>query len=112
MRDEQHLSIIQFAYLHDLQQQFQREISELIDIYLHDARRKLANLHKALHDLNYTNFLGAIRELRLRSIDVGAIRFSYYCLQLEIAVQEMRLESVQKLIHFLEETFETVVKAL
>ena len=112
MGDEKHLAIIELSYLRDLQHQFQREITELIDIYLHDAKRKLANLHKALEEENYANYIGAARELRLRSVDVGAIRFSYYCLQLEVAVQEMRLESVNKLTFFLEASFDVVSEAL
>lgn len=112
MGDEKHLNIIQTSYLRDLQQQFQKEVPELIDIYLHDAKRKIANLHKALEEENYSNFIAAARELRLRSIDIGAIQFSYYCLQLEIVVQEMRLESVLKLTILLEEAFQVVHLAL
>ncbi len=112
MGDEKHLSIIQTSYLRELQQQFQKEVPELIDIYLHDAKRKIANLHKALEEENYSNFIGAARELRLRSIDIGAIQFSYHCLQLEIVVQEMRLESVKKLTSLLEQTFQLVLQAL
>ncbi len=112
MRDEKHLAIIQTSYLRDLQQQFQREVTELIDIYLHDAKRKISNLHKALAEENLSNFIGAARELRTRSVDVGAIQFSYLCLQLEIAVQEMRLESVTRLTHFLEKAFFAVNDAL
>lgn len=112
MVDEKHLAIIQPSYLRDLQQQFQREVTELIDMYLHDAKRKFVTLYKALEEENYANFIGAARELRTRSIDVGAIRFSYYCLQLEVAVQEMRLESVKKLTDFLETAFIAVSDAL
>ncbi|MBS0285773.1 MAG: hypothetical protein JSR17_00230 [Proteobacteria bacterium] len=112
MGDEKHLSIIRTSYLRDLQIQFQKEVTELIDIYLHDAKRKIANLHKALLDANYANYIGAVRELRLRSVDVGAIQFSYRCLQLEIAVQEMRLEFIKELTSLLESEFVAVQLAL
>ncbi len=105
-------NIIKLSFLKELQHTFQKEVVELIDIYLHDAKRKIANLYKALEESNLSNFSAASRELRQRSIDVGAIQFSYHCLVLEIAAQEMRVESLPKLISSLEEQFLVVRQEL
>jgi len=75
MGDDVRSHIINISLLRELQQAFQKDICELIDIYLHDANRKIANLYKALNEANLENFAAAARELRLRSLDIGAIQF-------------------------------------
>ncbi|MBS0289130.1 MAG: hypothetical protein JSS07_03705 [Proteobacteria bacterium] len=112
MGDDHHSNIIKRSLLRELQQTFQKDVVELIDIYLHDAKRKIANLYKALQEKHLANFVGAARELRLRSIDIGAVRFSYFCLRLEIAAQEARFECLHPLTSALEGEFTTVREAL
>jgi hypothetical protein len=112
MRDLDLSNIIKLSYLKDLQQLFHKEIAELIDIYLHDAKRKIANLYKALEESNIANFTAAARELRVRSIDIGAITFSHRCLSLEVATQEFRLEALPQLALMLEKQFMFVKEEL
>jgi type IV secretory pathway VirB4 component len=112
MGDEANTHAIKLSFLKELQHLFQKDASELIDIYLHDAKRKIANLYKALEEANLANFSAAARELRQRSVDVGAIQFSHYCVALEIAAQELRLECLPKLTKALENQFEIIRLAL
>jgi hypothetical protein len=112
MRDLDHTNFIKLSSLKDLQQTFHKEIAELIDIYLHDAKRKIANLYKALEEANIANFTAAARELRLRSIDIGAIPFSHCCLSLEVAAQELRLEALPRLALMVEKQFAFVKEEL
>lgn len=112
MGDDVRSHVIDLSLLKALQQAFQKNVSELIDIYLHDANRKIANLHKAIQETNIENFTAAARELRQRSLDIGAIQFSYHCLALEKATQEMRLERLEQLLILLEKQFIPVSKAL
>jgi hypothetical protein len=96
--------LIQISFLKELQQVFQKEVRELIDLYLADAKRKILTLNKAIEEQNLANFKNAARELRQRSIDVGAISFSFDCLRLEMAAQEMRLESLPHLLGLIEQS--------
>ena len=90
--------VINFNALTELEHGFQKNLSELIELYLKDADKKLEQLQKANHENNLKNILCGVRELRNRSMDVGAIQFSFNCLNLELAVQERRLESIAGLL--------------
>jgi|GEM_PF-3990422 len=105
-------TLIQIPFLKELQQAFQKEVSYLIDLYLADTKRKVITLHKAIEEQNLANFRNAARELRQRSIDVGAISFSFDCLRLEMASQEMRLESLPHLLSLIEHSLVAVHKEL
>src|SRR5437868_12433369 len=105
MGDEVYSHIIKFSFLRELQETFQKEIGKLIEFYLQDAKKKINSLRKSLEEKNLTHFKAAARELRHRSIDVGAIHFSHCCLGLEIAVQEMRIESLSSLTSLVEKQF-------
>ncbi len=105
-------NIIKLSLLKKLQETFQKEMGELIELYLQDARKKIANLYKALEEKNLSNFQAAARDLRYRSIEIGAIHFSYICLSLEIAVQEMRLENLFQLTSQLERKFGQIYQEL
>lgn len=98
--------------LNEFQVAFQKDLAELIDLYLIDARKKFSNLLSALETKNLENFTGAARELRRRSMDVGAIPFSHCCLALEISTQEMRLEHLKKIVFQLENQFNDVEQEL
>jgi hypothetical protein len=104
--------LIQISFLKELQQLFQKEVRELIDLYLLDAKRKVLVLYKAIDDQNLTNFKNAARELRQRSIDVGAISFSFDCLRLEMAAQELRTESLTYLMGVLEKNLKDIIEEL
>jgi len=104
--------LIQISFLKELQQIFQKEVRELIDLYLMDAKRKITTLHKAIEEQNLMNFKNAARELRQRSIDVGAISFSFDCLRLEMAAQEIRLESLPHLLGLIEHSLVAVNEEL
>ncbi|MCS5712126.1 hypothetical protein [Candidatus Berkiella aquae] len=112
MRNTECSPLIQISFLKDLQQTFQKEVRELIDVYLIDAKRKVSALYKAVEEQNLAHFKNAARELRQRSIDVGAISFSFDCLRLEMAAQEMRLESLPYLIGILEKRFVSINEEL
>ncbi len=105
MRNGVESPAIKISLLHALSETFQRETDELIEIYLQEAKRKISILHSALSQCNITNFIATARELRLSSLDMGAIQFSHHCLSLEIAAAEMRLESLPSLISFIENQF-------
>lgn len=99
---------IDFQLLLAFQDCFQKDLIELIDIYISDAKKKFATLNKTLAMKNLKNFATAARELRIRSLDIGAVRFSHACLSLEIAVQEMRLESISRYLNQLEQQFTNI----
>lgn len=104
--------LIQISFLKELQQVFQKEARELIDLYLLDAKRKMSTLKKAIEEQNLSHFKNAARELRQRSIDVGAIPFSFDCLHLEMAAQEIRLESLPHLLNLIEQNFVAIHEEL
>jgi acetolactate synthase small subunit len=108
MGDEIGSHLIKLSYLREHQKIFQKDLRELIDIYLADGKRKIVALKKAFEDNNRENFAGALQDLRYRSIDIGAHQFSYYCLSLEIAANEMRIDSLPRLIAFIEKSFDQV----
>lgn len=90
--------IIQFSFIKELQQIFQKNISELIDIYIDEAKKKFFVLCKAYDEGNLLSVIDTARELRHRSVDIGAIPFSFLCLNVEIATQELNHPRVQQLI--------------
>lgn len=96
---------IQASLLQKLQQTFQKDVDDLIDIYIKDTKKKLKTLIKNLEDQNLQNFMAILKELRHRSVEVGAIQFSHYCLMLEIAAQEMHFKKLNLLIASLEKVF-------
>lgn len=98
--------------LSDFQVAFQKDLGELIELYLIDARKKFSSLLSALEAKNIENFTGAARDLRRRSLDVGAISFSHSCLALEISTQEMRLEHLKKIVFQLESQFNEIEEEL
>lgn len=104
--------LIDFNLLSELEQGFQKNLSELIDLYLKDAIRKIEQLQKAYQDKNFKSILNAAKELRNRSMDVGAIKFSFNCLSLELAIQEHRSETVPQLINVICRNFEQVSSEL
>jgi len=107
-----HSPDIKITLLHELQHLFQKEAGELIEIYLEYAKKKISVLNKALQGSNIGHFKAAAQELRMRSIDIGAVQFSYYCLCLEIAVQEMSLERLPSLTQLVEDKFTLIYQEL
>ena len=99
---------INYQLLKEFQACFQKDLNELIELYLNDAKKKLANLHKALETKNLSLFSSSAKELRLRSLDIGAVQFSHTCLSLELAIQEMRLECISEFVFALEKQFEDI----
>lgn len=103
---------INYQLLKEFQTCFQKDLNELITYYLLDAKKKLALFRKALENRNLELIHDSARELRLRSIDVGAIQFSHACLSLELSVQEMRLEHLETFIQSLETQFQIIESQL
>lgn len=101
--------IIKLSSLEKLQSLFQKDKGELIDFYLHEASQKISHLYQALESHNISKLALCAQELRQRSIDMGAIQFSHFCLSIEIAAQEHRFESLKKHLALLENQF-TIVK--
>ena len=112
MGEEVRSHMIKLSSLREHQRLFQKDISELINLYLMDGKRKITALKKAFAEKNWENFLGAIQELRYRSIDIGAHQFSFYCLSLEICALELREFLIPNMIHFIEQSFLEVQKEL
>ena len=103
---------INFKLLQDFQVVYQTNINELIDLYLRDAEKKFSQLNKSLNAGKIREFISSAKELRNRSLDVGAVGFSHTCLGLEIAGQEMRLENLPRIVQLLEEHFLSIKKEL
>lgn len=83
-------SQIKLSLLKKLQHAFQKDASELIEIYCQDAQKKMLELQKSLDKQQWDNFASSLSELRYRSIDIGAVQFSHLCLNLEIIISEQR----------------------
>lgn len=108
MGDEVLSRMIKIASLREHQKCFQKDLGELISLYLLDGKRKIAAIKKAYQEQHWGNFTGALQELRYRSMDLGAHQFSYYCLTVEIAAFEMRLHRLPELLIWLEDAFAKV----
>lgn len=103
---------IQTAMLQSLGETYNRNLTELIDLYLVDAKRKINQLNKALEQKNYDSLCACAKELRARSAEIGAIHFSHLCLLLEINIQEMRYTGLPSLLEKLEQHFALVQQEL
>lgn len=106
-RDDASNSIKQ-DYLKRMQKIFQKDIQELIEIYISDSKKKLSELQKALSESNLSQFIVAVQELRQSSADMGAIQFSHYCLTIEIAANERHFEKLKQLMGSIESKFAKV----
>jgi len=100
--------VINFKLLQEFQIIYQTNMNELIDLYLCDVERKFSQLYKALQSHKIQEFASSARELRCRSLDIGAVQYSHMCLSLEIAGQEMRLENLNNMLKLLEEQFSPI----
>lgn len=103
---------IKLSVLQKLQKVFQKDLGELIDIYLEEAKRKFTHLYQSIEENNIAKLIDTVQELRYRSVDVGALQFSHYCLSIEIAAQECRFESLKKLLALLENQFSICMQQL
>ena len=103
---------IQTAMLQSWSAMYNRDLSELIDLYLIDAKRKISQLHKALEHKNFEDLSACAKELRARSAEIGAIHFSHLCLMLEINIQEMRHAALPSLLEKLGQHFELIHQEL
>lgn len=103
---------IQTAMLQSLSAIYNRDLSELIDLYLIDAKRKISQLSKALEQKNFEELNTCAKELRARSAEIGAVHFSHLCLMLEINIQEMRHAALPSLLVKLGKHFELVHQEL
>lgn len=103
---------IKLTAIHKLQQVFQKDLRELIDIYLEEAKRKLSHLYQAIEENNIPKLINSAQELRYRSVDIGALQFSHLCLSIEIAAQEFRFESLKKHLALLENQFRMISQQL
>lgn len=103
---------IKLSFLRELQQLFHKDAGELIELYVNNSKKKIAMLYKAVEEDNLSNFKAAAQELRHRSLDIGAIQFSYNCLALEMAAQEMCIERLPRLISLVESQFGQMYKEL
>lgn len=112
MDNDRNNRAIKLSVLQKLQQVFQKDLGELIDIYLEEAKRKLTHLYQAIEDNNIPKLINSAQELRYRSVDIGALQFSHYCLSIEIAAQECRFESLKKHLALLDNQFRLIKQQL
>lgn len=112
MDNDRNNRAIKLSVLQKLQQVFQKDLGELIDIYLEEAKRKLLHLYQAIEDNNIPKLINCAQELRYSSVDIGALQFSHYCLSIEIAAQECRFESLKKHLALLENQFRMIKQQL
>lgn len=103
---------IQLQYLKKLQQTFQKDSGELIDIFLNDITKKIAVIQKAFEKKDWPNLKKELEYTRYRSIEIGAIQFSHYCLSLELAVQEMQIPKLPSIIEKFKVNFLIIQKEL
>jgi len=112
MTIENAISHIKISLLKKLQQCFQKDARELIEIYCQDAQKKILELKVNLDNKQWHHFATALSELRYRSIDIGAVQFSHLCLNLEIIISEQRYLHLNAAFeHFLTQ-FECVIAEL
>lgn len=112
MEKDREKKTIKLSILQKLQQLFQKDLAELVEIYVEEAKRKINQLHQAFDERNMSKFVGAAQDLRYRSVDMGALQFSHVCLGLEIAAQEHRFESLKMHLALLENQFSMVSEEL
>lgn len=104
--------VIDLRLLNEFQVSYQTDLKELIDIYITDALKKFDKLENTLDMGNITEFLSTARDLRSRSLDIGAVRFSHSCLGLEVAAQEHRIHVLAPFIEYLQCQFQHIQTAL
>ena len=108
MEKDRKNEVIKLPILEKLQSLFQKDKNELIDLYLDDATLKISHLFQALENNNFLKLGQYAQDLRHRSIDIGAIQFTHFCLTIEIAAAEHRFESIRHHLALLENQFRIV----
>jgi len=105
-------SQIDISALKKLSEFFQKEFSSLIDLYLQDSARLMERLQKFLLLSDLKNIESTARDLRKSSINVGAVKFSFMLLNLELAAQELRIKHPSMIWHNIERCYQTLNKEL
>lgn len=98
--------------LHKLAQVFQKEVSSLIDLYLKDSEKLMEKLRVYFDNKDLKQINSIARELRLNSIEIGATKFSFLMLGLEISSSEHRINHWQDVLKRIEECYLSVVDEL
>lgn len=90
-----------------LSQLYQREATSLIELYIKESSKLIEKLNTHFNPFDFKHVLRILRDLRHSSVEIGASKFSFFLLSLEIAVFEYRLQNpseAMNLIHFHHET--------
>lgn len=74
--------------LNKLKKVFQKDINSMLEWYLADSEKKLLALEIALDKNNHKQIITLLKEIRLMSVDIGAISFSFLCLSAELVLVE------------------------
>lgn len=104
--------VIDMNSLLALQDLFQKNLVDLIDVYLQDAQKCLDRLIVNIRNQNSSALQKAAKDLRCSSLDIGAIQFSHLCISIEMAAQEHRLNHALTIYKEIVESFIHVREAL
>ncbi len=72
---------------------YQKEEKTLIELYIKDSQQLMEKLSGYLAQEKESSSLSSIQEFRLRSVEIGALEFSYLLLSFEITISEKRLHN-------------------
>ncbi len=86
--------------------------TEVVELYLDDARVHVTNLRAALTSGDVRLLERAAHTLKSSSANVGALGFSKLCFELEQAARAERLQSTPSLVERAEREFQAVCEAL
>lgn len=103
---------IDIQALHRLSDIFQKEVSTLVAYYLKDSKKLMEKLQKYFLNKDAAEICTTARELRENSQEIGALKFSFLMLGLEITAQEYRIYPCESLYHLIEENYNLVAQEL
>ena len=98
--------------LNALAQFFQKDVPILIDLYLKDSEKQLSKLKLHIEQQETKHIQRVAKELRQSSLDIGALRFSFIILSLEIALNEHRVQEWGRVLKVIEDHYRQVVDEL
>ncbi|MGD9911645.1 Hpt domain-containing protein, partial [Methanothrix sp.] len=87
-------------------------VAELGEIFLSNAPSRIASMHEALKRNDPDTLHRAAHSMKSASANIGALRLSRICAEIEELVREARLDGVDEMLSALDEEFERVRREL
>lgn len=103
---------IHYVSLTKLAHLFQKEIPSLIDIYIKESEALMEKLKRYVSNAEFKYILRTASELRLSSLEIGALHFSFLILSLEIAASEHRAPVWDRALQTIDQQYHQVVHEL